>query len=249
MALVRTNRVNAASANSFGTGAFVSPSFTPTANSLIVAWGFGIEESADSIEGTSLTALDSIASSLTPQVATTTSPGWGYGIRCWTALAGASPAARTMSLDCGATNVHAYFWFIDDITGFDSVTPVAGSIVGSDADGDGTASLTLAATPTVDDFIYGAAAVGISSGTPSVTPGSGFTELLDALSAGWANWHLQSVTGVTSTNVPWADLNAGAGTNLGAALAALIIKNAAAGGATWGPLLAQQNNRLVVGYG
>lgn len=249
MALVRTNRINSASADSFGTGAYASASFTPSADSLVVVWGFGIEESADTIEGTSFTISDSITSTFTSQVATTTSPGWGYGVRCWTSLAGASPAARTVSIDCGATNVHAYRLFIDDFTGFDTGTPVAGSIVGSDADGNGTASLTLAATPAVDDFIYGAAAVGISSGTPSVTPGSGFTELLDALSTGWANWHLQSVTGVTSTNVPWADLNAGVGTNLGAALAALIIKNAAAGGATWGPLLAQQNNRLVVGYG
>lgn len=233
MPLVRTNRVNQASADNFGTGQFNSPSFTPSANSIIVAWGFGIEESADAIEGTSLTALDSIASSLTSQIATVTSPGWGYGIRCWTALAGSSPAARTMGLDCGATNVHAYRWFIDDITGFDSVTPVAGAVVGSDADGDGAAALTLVATPTADDIIYGAAACGISSGSPSVTPGAGFTELMDALSTGWANWHLQMVTGVTSTNVPWADLNAGGGTNLGATLAALIIKNAAAADELW----------------
>lgn len=230
MALSRQNLVNAASADTFGTGAFASPSFTPRANSLIVAWGFGIEETADTIEGTSLTALDSISSVLTNRVATNSSPGWGYGISCWTALAGASPAARTMSLDCGATNVHAYRWFIDDITGFDTTTPVAGAIVGTDADGDGAAALTLAATPTVDDIIYGAAALGISSGSPTVSPGASFTELLDALSTGWANWHLQTITGVTSTNVPWADLNAGAGTNLGATLAALIIKNAAAGG-------------------
>jgi hypothetical protein len=235
MALVRTNRINSASADNFGTGAYTSALFTPTANSIIVAWGFAIEESADAIEGTSLTALDSLGSTLTSQVATNASPGWGYGARCWTALAGATPAARTMSLDCGATNIHAYRWFIDDFTGFDAVTPVAGAIVGSDADGNGAAALTLAATPTVDDFIYGAAAIGISSGAPSVTPGAGFTELLDALSTGWANWHLQSITGVTSTNVPWADLNAGAGTNLGAALAALIIKNAAAGGAIQPP--------------
>lgn len=230
MALSRQNLVNAASADTFGTGAFASPSFTPRANSIVVAWGFGIEETADVIEGTSLTALDSLSSLLTNRVATVTSPGWGYGISCWTALAGASPSARTMSLDCGTTNVHAYRWFIDDITGFDTITPVAGANVNSDADGDGAASVTLLASPTVDDIVYGAAALGISSGTPSVSPGASFTELMDALSAGWANWHLQFITGVTSTNVPWADLNAGAGTNLGGTLAALIIKNAAAGG-------------------
>lgn len=226
----RTNRINSASADNFGTGAYTSGSFTPNANSLVVVWGFGIEESADTIEGTSFTISDSIGSSFTSQLATTTSPGWGYGIRCWTSLAGASPAARTVSIDCGATNVHAYRLFIDDITAFDTGTPVAGAIVGSDADGNGAAALTLAATPAVGDIIYGAAAIGISSGTPSVTPGSGFTELLDALSTGWANWHLETITGVTSTNVDWADLNAGAGTNLGASLAALIIRNAGGGG-------------------
>jgi hypothetical protein len=229
MALARTNRINSASADSFGTGAYTSASFTPTANSLVVVWGYGIEESADAIEGTSFTVLDSIGSTFTSRVATTTSPNWGYGIRCWTSEAGASPAARTVSIDCGATNIHAYRLFIDDITGYDTGTPVAGAIVGSDADGNGAASVTLAATPTADDIIYGAAAIGLSAGSGAVTSGTGFTELLDANSAGWANWHLETVTGVTSTTVDWVDLST-AGTPLGATLAALIIKNAAAAG-------------------
>lgn len=230
MALVRTNRINSASADNFGTGNYTSASFTPSANSLVVVWAWVIQEAADVIEGTNLTVSDSLGSSFTSRVATTSSPGWGYGIRCWTMEAGASPAARTVTVGIGGTNAHAYRLWVDDITGYDTTTPVTGAIVGTDADGDGAAALTLAASPTVDDIIYGAAATGISSGTPSVSPGSGFTELLDALSTGWANWHLQTVTGVTSTNVPWADLNAGAGSNLGATLAALIIKNAAAGG-------------------
>ncbi len=235
MALARTNRINSASADNFGTGAYTSASFTPTPNSLVVVWGFGIEESADSIEGTSFTILDSIGSTFTSRVATTTSPGWGYGVRCWTSEAGSSPAARTVSIDCGATNIHAYRLFIDDITGYDTGTPVTGAIVGSDADGNGAASVTLAASPVAADIVYGAAAMGISGGSPTVTPGVGFSELLDATSAGWANWHLETITGVTSTTVDWQDLNAGAGTNLGASLAALIIKNAAAGGATQPP--------------
>lgn len=230
--LVRTNRVNSASADTFGTGAYTSASFTPTANSIVVVTCHAIEESADTIEGTSLTMLDSITSTFTSQVATATSPGWGYGHRQWTSLAGSSPAARTVSCDCGATNVHAYRLFVDDFTGFDTGTPVTGSVVGSDADGNGAASVTLAATPATGDFIYGVASMGISSGTPSVTQGSGFTEQLDALSTGWANWHIETVTGVTSTTVDWVDLNAGAGTNLGGTMSGLIIRVAAGGGGT-----------------
>jgi hypothetical protein len=242
VALARTNRISSASADSFGTGAYTSASFTPTANSLVVVWGWAIEESADAIEGTSLTVLDSIGSSFTSRVATTSSPGWGYGIRCWTSEAGGSPAARTVSIDCGATNIHAYRLFIDDITGYDTGTPVAGAIVGTDADGNGAASVTLAATPTADDIIYGAVATGINSGTIAVTPGTGFTELLDASSAGWANWELETVTGVTSTTVDWIDLNSSTGSALGSTLAALIIKNAAGGGGISIPVV--QHHRM-----
>lgn len=231
MALSRQNLINAPSADNFGTGAFTSTSFTPRANSRMLILGYAIEESADAIEGGNLTAADSLALGLTPIIATAASPGWGYGIRAWLSDdVGGSPASRTIALDCGATNVHAYRLWVDDITGIDTTTQFTGAVVGSDADGDGAAALTLAASPTVDDIIYAAAIGGISSGSPTMTPGAGFTELLDALSTGWANWHLQTVTGVTSTNVPWADLNAGAGTNLGATLLAFTIKNAAAGG-------------------
>lgn len=231
----RTNRINSASADSFGTGAYASGAFTPNNSSLLVAIGLAIAETDSGMRGTSLTIADSLGTlTWTARTQTTASPGWSYGLSIWTAPV-ATGALMTASLDCGATNIHAYRFFIDDITGYDTGTPVAGSIVGSDADGNGAAALTLAATPVAGDIIYGAAAMGISSGTPSVTPGSGFTELVDALSAGWANWHIQTVTGVTSTTVDWADLNAGAGTNLGGALAALIIKNASAGGSTQPP--------------
>lgn len=230
MALTRTNRINSASADSFGTGAYTSGSFTPNNSSLLVAVGYGIAETDSGMRGTSLTISDSLGTlTWTARAQTTASPGWSYGISIWTAPV-TTGASMTASLDCGATNIHAYRLWIDDITGYDTGTPVTGSIVGSDADGNGTAALTLAATPDAADIIYGAAAMGISSGTPSVTPGSGFTELMDALSTGWANWELETITGVTSTNVDWADLNAGAGTNLGGTLAALIIKNAAGGG-------------------
>ncbi len=233
MALSATNRINSASADNHGTGAYTSGSFTPTANSRLVIIGYAIEESADSIEGGSITAADSTGLTLTAIGATTTSPGWGYGIRAWVSdPVGATPASRTIALDCGATNVHAYRLWVDDITGVDAATPITGFIAGSDADGNGAASLTLSATPVAADMVYGAAAMGISSGAGGVTPGATFAELFEASSAGWAVWEAERATGVTSTTVDWVDLNSGAGTMLGGTLLAFIVKNAAGGGST-----------------
>ncbi len=228
--LTRTNRISSASADTFGTGAYTSASFTPTPNSLVVVTCFGIDETADVMEGTTLTATDSVGSTFTSEVATNSSPGWGYGHRQWTTLAGSSPAARTVSCDAGATNVHAYRMWIDDFTGFDTGDPTDGAVVGTDADGNGAASVTLAEAPAAGDFVYGVASTGISGGSPSMTQGATFTERLDVTSAGWANWHIESVTGVTSTTVDWVDLNAGAGTNLGGTLSGLIIRVASGGG-------------------
>lgn len=243
MALTFTQRIDSASADTFGTGAYTSASFTPTANSYVYVIGWWMNESADSGEGTSLTVADSLTSGFTNITATTSSPGWGYGISAWrtTNDVGGSPSARTVSLDCGANNVHAYRLYVFDISGTpDTTNPTAGPIIGTDADGNNAFNMTLSATPTADDLIVAAVAVGVNSGTIDVGAGTGWSELVDADSTGWAAWQLQALTGVTSASVDWTDLNTNTGTSLGATALAFIIKNSAGGGGGDSPILMGQ---------
>lgn len=225
----RTSRIASSSAETFGTGAYTSASFTPNNNSLLVAIGFAMEETDTGLEGTSLTITDSAGLTWTSRAATTTSPAWSYGIRIWTAPV-TTGTSMTVSLDAGAFNVHQYRLIVVDYTSYDTGTPVGGTVVGSDADGDGAAAITLSSAPASASEVIAACLTGVFTGSGSVTPGTGWTEIDDSATANWVVYQTQIRTGSTSDSVDWNDVLA-SGTGFGGStLAAVEIRHVAASG-------------------
>lgn len=226
MALTSTQRIASTSGGAFGTGAYTSGAFTPSNSSRLVVWGWAIQEADGGMRGTDLVISDSLGGSWTPHVLTTASPAWSYGIGAWS-RAITTGASMTVSIDTDASNFDMEFYRLEI---HDYTTNVGGASVGigatalgSDADGDGAASITLSGAPATSSIVIGACLTGLGSASGTITQGSGFTERLEAVMASWAVCQSQSRTGSTSTTVDWADVLA-TGTGFGGAtLGALEI--------------------------
>jgi hypothetical protein len=235
MALTRTQEIASTSAGAFGTGAYTSASFTPENNCLLVCVAFAIQEADGGMEGTDLVISDSLGGTWTSRAATTVSPAWSYGIRIWTRTVDTA-AAMTVSVDTDASNFDMEFYRLEifsyttDLGGGATVT-AGGSAVGSDADGDGAASITLSATPASSSHVIGACITGLGGASGTITSGAGFTQINEAVMASWAVCETETRTGSTSTTVDWVDVLA-TGTGFGgSSLAAFeIVETAGAGG-------------------
>lgn len=224
MALTLTDRITSAVVSSgHGTGAYVSGSFTPANGSLLCVVVQAMDTTGASMTGADLTITDSLGSTWTPVGNTGTPPTWAYGIRAWTTPI-TTGASMTVTIDCGGYDIRNYVLYVFDVTGYDTGTPVAGFIAGTDADGDGAGALTLSATPTADDIAI-AATIVQTGGTGAITHGTGWTEKYETGEADWCRAQFQIRTGSTSTSVGWDDLST-AGSPFDAVMLAFIVKNA-----------------------
>jgi hypothetical protein len=232
MALARTARLAQTSGLNHGAGAFTSSAFTPSNNSLLIVVASFVANGDTGTEGNILTISDSATLTWTPIAVTTASPNWTYGIRAWSAPV-TTGASMTLTLDAGTEDVYLYRAVALDYTGYDTGSPIGGTIVGSDADGDGAASITLSSTPASASEVIAFVMKVVSAGVGAVTPGSDFTELSgsDTGVSGWAAFQGQTRTGSTSTTVGWDDLDVG-GSPLGATMLAFEVKAAAGAAVT-----------------
>lgn len=232
--LTRTTRIGTtfgSGAAAHGTGAATSASFTPNNNSFLVVRISGTQETDGGIEGTSFTLSDSINGSWSTTLrreVSVSSPGWSYGESLW-GRGITTGASMTVSGDCGASNIRGYRIEVWDFTDYDTSTPIGTTGVATDADGNGVGTITLGANPASTSQVIATVHVGIGSGAASVTQGSDFTELTDASITGWMCCQSQVRTSSTSTSVTWQDLQAGAGTPVGATMIAIEIRQAASG--------------------
>jgi len=226
----RTQRFAGTSGSSFGTGPYTSSSYTPAAGSLQVAVVMAIETANSGLRGTSITLSDTgNGLTWTPIARTTASPAWSYGVAIFAATVGGSPAAMTVSADAGAASVEHYRMEIFEYTSDVGSCITAASAIGSDADGDGAASITLSAAPALASHVLGACFTGLGGGTGTVTPGAGFTEINDSTVAGWSIHQTQTRTGSTSTAVEWVDVLETGTAFGGSALAAIEIAETGGG--------------------
>lgn len=234
MALDLIVRHTSKSANTIGAGTYTTSSFTPRNSSLLVVVAQAMADGVvPGFNGSNITLANSAGLTMTAIGNTGTPPSWYYGLRAWY-MPVTTGASMTIDLDCGTTSIISYAVSVYDITGYDTGTPVTGLITGSDADGNGAHSITLAATPTADDIAISAVAVQLSAGTNTVTPNAAWTEDYDTTESDWYGFQTQRRTGSTSTTVTWDDLSA-TGTPVDAVSLAFIVKNAAGGGSTNAP--------------
>jgi len=229
MALTATNVHRQTSSTGHGAGVFTTSGFTPGTGLRLIVRLMAISNSNDTLAGTDLTITDSMGPlTWTPlkQSASGDSPGWSYAGSIWISSATSSGASMTLGLDAGAFNVHDYRVEVESLSG-EHASPLGGTAIGTDADGEGAASITLDATPAAGSIVFAMAIVSQDSTAGSIDVGADFTEEAEVLVSGWGSFQTQRRTGSTSTTVAWADLNNGGSTPTGALMMAVEIKAAA----------------------
>jgi hypothetical protein len=159
----------------------------------------------DGQRGTDLTITDSAGLTWTSRAATTGSPAWSYGIRVWTAPV-TTGVSMTVTVDCGAFTVYAYRIEAYDFTDYDTATPIGGTIVGTDPDGDGALALTLSAAPASSSIVMAHLATILNDADGTATEGSGWTELFDVSGGSFMVRETETRTGSTSDQVDWVDV-------------------------------------------
>jgi hypothetical protein len=231
VALSHTRKLTAPSAGFFGTGAFVTGSFTPANNSLLVVRIGGITAGGGAMTAADLTIAGG-GLVWTSQVASSSSPGWTYGDRIWTAEV-VTGASMTITADCGAIDIFGYVVEVEELTGYNTSGFVGGTANTTDADGDGAGAVTLSATPASTSIVFGyAQPINNGGAFVTVTPGTGWTEIAENGFNDYSTMESVKNTGLTSTSqTPWLDL-AATGTPGGATLLAIEIKEAGGAAAT-----------------
>ncbi len=228
-ALSRSTVLQATSSSSHGTGAYTTGAYTPSNNSLQLACVYASGENNDALAASDI-KISTSGVTWTSQAATTTHTGYGYGVSAYTAPI-STGASMTIQVDAGAFNVHRWRVEVYEYTGYNTGSPVGATAIGSDADGDVAAALTLSANPAADSDVMACLLVALTSGAGGVTPNAAWSEIFELSETAWQVMQSQARTGSTSTSVDWDDINSGGGgTGVGAAFLAVEIKNASGGG-------------------
>lgn len=230
MALTRTQLIASTSAEGID-ALYTSANFTPANNSIIVVIGSALMTGDTGLEGTTLTLANSQSLTMTPIIATNDSPAWSYGAAAWVIAIGTG-VSMNVTLGPG-TGFHVARLEVYQYTGHDTVTPIGATARGSDADGNGAASITLSANPATTSEVVAFATKIVNSGVPgSVTVGTGWTEINEPTPiTDFGGWQTQVRSGSTSTSVGWDDLDVG-GNPEGATLLAFEVKAASGGSST-----------------
>lgn len=226
------NQVGAwTSARPYGTTNYTTGSFTPTANTLLVATV--TQQANGAATHPPITLTDSTGRSWTKQVERAQGSGF-YDITTtiFTALAGATTTAGTLTVGNGLQDTWGWNVQVTGYTNYDTTTPV-GTTGNGGANGAGntTFSFTLAAATATTSMVH--AAVGIDEdGTsgPYVTPAGGWTELYESNTTS-NNFQIQTRGTSTSTSVSWTATGS-ASASFKTVGAAIEIRAAAGGGST-----------------
>lgn len=226
MALARTSLLGQISGASgtFGAGAFVTSSFTPPDNSLLVVSVSIIENGGANPPLTDLT-ISGGSLTYTARASDSADTAFATSTVVYTAPVTAG-APMTLTLDCGARSIAEYSVSVVAYTGHNAASPVGATAIGHQVGGFGAAptaaSITLTGAPASTSEVV--AAVGMDKSVAGVTPGSGWTELHDAHNTDWGGLETQYRGGSTSTTVAWVDLRTGGGALFNFAAAAIEIK-------------------------
>jgi hypothetical protein len=219
-------------ATGVGVSSVATGSFTPPDNSLLVVVGAAVQSSNGGLQGSSFGITDSVGLTWTSRVLSAAPTRWGVGLRVWTAPV-TTGVSMTVTVNVGVLNANRLYAQAISYTGYDTTTPTGSTATGTNTGSGGAQTITLSAAPASTSEVLGIVS-SVSSGTQSVTPGSGWTEILDVNNPNWACFQMQRRDSSISDQVPWADLDE-TGTVYEAMLAALEIRAAGGGGfqAAW----------------
>lgn len=243
MSLTRTARLSDASSAGYGTAAWVSGSFTPSANSLLVVAAMAVHSAGSGTNiGDDLT-ISGGSLTFTKRAVVNDTTYWGSGLVIFTAAVGASPSSMTLTLDCGANNIDVYAVHVVDYTGYDTGTPTGATASTASGATNGLGSITLSSAPAVDSEVFATLHGESVNSSNSAAPGSGWTELYDSAIA-YSVFQSQVRSGSTSTSVEWSDVSVDSGNLYESHMAALEIRaGVAAAPAVEESYLASRRNR------
>lgn len=229
MALARTNLLGQITSGNFGTGNFTSTAFTPASSSLLVVGGAFVENNGTTTDSTSVFQIsDSGGHTWTQQVTAIANPtAFCSLIKVWTTPI-VTGASITVTLTTSGRTAGLYGISAVCYTGYNTGTPVGGTITGIQTSGFATPApftMTLSAAPATGDEVFGF--VFADKSTTGTTQGSTFTEIDDLNNVNWGSLESEVRTGSTSTTADWVDLRPGGGSLFSVAAGAIVIKAAA----------------------
>ena len=226
-----------------------SPSFTPTANALlIVVANHTIKTPADRTGDVTIT--NSAGLTFTKLTAKTWAPiGYTGNMNVWYCVVGGSPSSMTVTV-AQATVDTSYGSSIDifDYTGFDTGSPFGvtesfnrGTGYPNFTTGDGSWSVTLSTAPASTSEVVACLLVD-GVGSTTVSAGSGWTEIADPGSV--EAQQIQVRSGSTSTNVAWVDTcDNAAGAYVNLAIVFEVKEASGGGGGSAVPVFMQNYRR------
>jgi hypothetical protein len=178
----RVGRVSAGSATSYGTASYTpAGTFSPAAGRLLLAFvnfesangqAMATDGSDITISGGSLTWVPITGKYLN-------NTGWGVGHRvfyAWTT--GSPPSNMQVTVDAGTFNINHYYVSVDEMSGVDVVSPIAGATSSSRlSNSSNTFTATLSATPQTADWKILTGSIDQDNATHVWTNPGGWTEI------------------------------------------------------------------------
>lgn len=215
-----------ASAATYGTASYVTGSFTPPANSLLVVAVAMMGNTTTGDLGTPTISGGGLTYTLQSNAYGAAS--WSHRLNVFTAPVGGSPSSMTITVDDDDNqNIFNYAISVMAYVGYDTGTPITGIISSGSTDiADGAETQTLSATPTADDETL-AFLASDADNVPNNTVFSGFTKIFDTGVAGGTSVVVAARGGSTSTSVVVSDAYTATGTYFKGAMISLIVKASA----------------------
>lgn len=140
--------------------------------------------------------------------------------------------SRTVTFDCGASNVLESLWVVWRIPAANwdgSTAPINGFFYTASIATNGSVSGTLSLAPNIGDITVASVAVDSGAGTTGVNPGADFTEDVDVPLGAETYGQGQHRKGSISTTVNWANIQTGSAGNFSSSLAGTTIRGPVTG--------------------
>lgn len=197
--------LSAASAASFGTGAYTTAAFTPAVDTRLAV----IEHAQHNLGNTDptpdFTLTDSQGLTWTRLAAVGNASSWSMGLAAWISSPVTSAVPTTLTFDAGTRNIYAYDFVVLGVRGASGTA--AGVVTNGATATDGAYNVTLGATPSPNDLVIFARGLD-TSGSSTLSMASDWSVLANvAESASDLLLAVAARRDSTSTTVSVSDTN------------------------------------------
>lgn len=189
---------------SYGTGSWMSGSFTPTAGRRLLAIASAMRDGGTASIATAMTISSNQLITWTP-VATINQPSaWAIGSKVWvSSVVEANPT--TITLDCGTNPIGIYFLDVIEFTG--GALPITNVVSSATAPTDGAYTVTLAQSAVAGDLTVFHRFIDEGPGGLAMS-GGGFSVIADSTDTnGYGGFGVAASGSFSGTSISIADTN------------------------------------------